>query len=939
MRVTAVILAGILLLPAWGQQTSISGTVTDSSRARIPGAIVRATPRQGGAGLSVLSSSIGAFQFPGLAANEYVLRVESPGFTPAERTVSLLVGSNLVIDFQLKPAEAATTVNVTEEITSISVTTSQVGGNVDPAAMKDVPLNGRNWLELSLLVPGVTQNSVGTVPLGSNSSGKFQLNIDGQQVTQNSAGAGFGQPQYSREAISQFQIITNRFDATLGRSAQIQVNAETKSGSNEYHGAAYGYFRHDSMNAADKVAGVVLPFSDQQFGGAFGGPLIKDKFFFFTSYERERQPATIFTQPIGFEGQSFTFDTKEDTHAMLTRFDYQLTSDSRLSARVSVSKVKNPFTGVGGTVHPSRAQSQSRTGYGFFGTWSKVVSASLVNEAKIGFNHFDWERQAIVESQEYRFSGLTMGGPYNYPQNFNMDTWQYRDDLYWMKGGHSVKGGAEFLRTTHTGIFQQNLRGTVAAFSSVPANLSSIFPVWNDPATWDIDALSPLAVSYVQGFGNFDMDIPRNIFGLWIQDDWKLAPKLTLNLGLRYDVDKGVWDSGGPTANGLVKERSGDNNNIAPRIGFAYDLLGDRKTVIRGGAGLYYADIQANQVIDQQIFNGERSIQAARDRTPSNPINLRDPFDGATGEDFVSGAVPVGPQAVQPLAADARTPYSFQTSLGVERQLFNDWTLAADYVHWRVYYDWMRFDSNVSYDPATGFNTPPSAGRPNPLFTNIQEFRTPAAAGALYDGLHLDVKKRLSQRLSVSAAYTLARLKDSSNGPFYYPNNLFDPADEWAMSGDDQRSTLNLAASYQMGWGIQGSGFYHYGSGSAFSTLASGSPFGAPSSNRTFRATQTVYNDPARNHPAPLAAGYMIAERNQFRGLPIHRIDARLSKTVSFGERWRLMGIVEAFNLFNRSNYGSYSTTITSSSYGRPAQNLGLAYAARMMQLAVRLEF
>src|SRR5690606_32350832 len=140
---------------------------------------------------------------------------------------------------------------------------SQVSGNVDPMAMTETPLNGRNWMELSLLVPGVTTNAVGATPLDSD-NGRFQINMDGQQVTQNSAGSGFGQAQYSREAISEFQIITNRFDATLGRSLQIQINAQSKSGSNEYHGSAYGYFRDDSMNASDKIAGRVLPFQNQQ---------------------------------------------------------------------------------------------------------------------------------------------------------------------------------------------------------------------------------------------------------------------------------------------------------------------------------------------------------------------------------------------------------------------------------------------------------------------------------------------------------------------------------------------------------------------------------------------------------------------------------------------------------------------------------------------------
>ncbi|MEO8126910.1 MAG: carboxypeptidase-like regulatory domain-containing protein, partial [Bryobacteraceae bacterium] len=318
------------------QQTSLSGTISDSSGAVIAEAIVRATPAGGGAGLTVITSRTGAYQFPSLVAADYLIRIETPGFTPAERTVTLLVGQSLTMDVQLRPAQSASTIEVSAAGAEVSVTTSQVGGTVDPNRMKDVPLNGRNWLELSLLVPGITQNSVNSVPLG-NSGGRFQLNLDGQQVSQNSAGATFGQPQYSRDAISQFQIITNRFDATLGRSSQIQVNAETKSGSNEFHGSAYGYFRHDSMNAADPISHTVLPFSDQQYGGTFGGTLIRDKLFFFAGYERERKPSTVYTIPLGFEPQSFTFATSYNSQSLLTRFDYQLSGGSRLSLRGSYS--------------------------------------------------------------------------------------------------------------------------------------------------------------------------------------------------------------------------------------------------------------------------------------------------------------------------------------------------------------------------------------------------------------------------------------------------------------------------------------------------------------------------------------------------------------------------------------------------------------------------
>jgi hypothetical protein len=917
----------------FGQGSSINGTITDPTGAVMPGVIVRLAPLAGGASFSVLTTDTGAYRFPSLAADEYRVRMEAPGFTPAEKTVVLLVGQSATIDLQLKPASTTTTVDVIASTTEVDVTSSQVGGNVDPQKMKDVPLNGRNWMELSLLVPGITVNAVSTTPLGNTSSGKFQINVDGQQVTQNSAGAGFGQPQYSREAMAQFQIITNRFDATLGRSSQIQVNAQTKSGTNSLHGSAYGYFRSDKFNAADRFAQRVLPFSNQQYGGTVGGAIIKDKLWFFGAFESERQPGTIFTKPLGFT-DSFTFPTQVDTRSYLSRVDWQLNDSNKLSVRWNGSQWRNPFTNVGGSDHPSRASNSTRDSYGGYLNWTRVISPSLVNEVKFGYNNFDWQNRPIVESQEYRFSGISIGGSYNYPQHFAQGAWQFRDDLYWMKGAHSIKAGAEFMYSKHTGLFQQDVRGTVVSFSALPADLQSIFPVWNDPKTWKIDTLSPLASSFVQSFGNFNIDIPRSVLGFWLQDDWKISRRLTLNLGVRYDNDIGVFDGGLNLKSGVVKPTGNDNNNIAPRLGFAYDLLGDRKTVIRGGAGLYYADIQANQVIDQQIFNGERSLSVGVDRKGTQGIDLRNPFGGLTGADFLSGKAPVPQQNIQILDSNPITPYSFQASIGAERQLWHNWTISADFVHWRVYREWMRLDRNVYFNPATGFPAnPTTAGRPDPRFTNIPLFANPKAAGAIYDGLQMELQRPFANNFTASAAYTLARLKDSTTGPFGYPNNQFDLNDEWGPSTDDQRHTLNFTASYQLPWGFQTSLNYHFGSGTAYAVTAGGNPFNyVGTSNRTFLTGTKVYTDPANVHSS-IAPGYSVVNRNSFYGQNIHRLDYRITKTVAIKERYKIQGIAEAFNLLNAGNYGSYRTAITLASFGSPAQNANLAYAARISSL------
>ena len=937
MTKLALVLLFAVPFVALAQQTAIQGTVQDASGAVIPNATVRAQSA-GGRAFNTTSGAAGAYVFPALEAGEYKVRAQAQGFAPAERTVVLLVGQVVTGDFSLRPATASETVEVVESAATIDVSSSQVGGNVDTRRMTETPLNGRNWMELAMLVPGVTANAVSTVPLGSVSQGKYQINVDGQQVTQNAAGAGFGQPQYSREALAEFQVITNRFDATLGRSSQLQVNAQSKSGTNKLHGSAYGYFRSDSLNAADPIGQRILPYSDKQYGGTVGGPLKTDKLFFFAAYEGEKQPSTVIMNPIGFN-QTFSFGNDFSTQTWLTRVDWQASSSIKLSLRLNGAQWRNPFGNIDGSSHPSRAANQTRDGMGAVFNMNWSIKPTFLNEIKYGYNYFEWTNNQLVNSIEMRFPGITIGGPYNYPQIFDQHTNQVRDDMYWYRGKHSVRAGAEYLANNHTGYFQQNVRGLANPISSYPANIAQLIPVWNDPTTWNFGAIAPLVTSYTQGFGDFTVDIPRNIVAFWLQDDWKLNQRLTVNLGVRYDNDIGIWYTV-PLKTGILPARGGENKNFAPRIGFAYDLRGDRKTVIRGGTGLYYADIQANQVIDQQVFNGERSIQAAVNRTATQNIDLAKPFGALTGADFISGKVVAPLQNIQILAPGAQTPYSFQMSLGAEHQFGKGWTFSGDFVTWRVYHEWQRQDRNLFFDPATGFGKNPStSARPDTRYSQILQFATPRSAGAIYKGGQFSLNRRLGSRYQLGSAWTFAKLRDSSVGAFNYPNNQYDLNDEWAQSVDDQRTTIAFDGSAKLPWGFSFSMFYHFGSGNAFAETAPGNPFNyVGASNRTFLSTTRVFIDPRFQH-ASIAPGFTTLDRNAFRGQHINRVDMRLSKSISIKERYKITGIFESFNTLNGQNYGTYQLATGSSTYGRPAFNSNLAYAARMLQMAVRFDF
>lgn len=367
------VIPGILL----AQQTSIGGSITDSSGAAIPQAIVKASSKNGGIASVTLTNSQGTYQLSSLSAADYIVRVEAPGFVPAERSLTLLIGQTLALDLQLHPAAVNSAVDVIADVPQVETTSSAVASNIDPRQMHDTPLNGRNWMQLALLAPGITKNDVDSnSPIGGADGGKFQINVDGQQVTQNNSSSGFGQPRFSQAAVAEFQIITNRFDAT-------QVNVQTKSGSNQFHGAAYGYFRSGSFNAADPIAHKVLPYSDQQFGGTIGGPILRDKLWFFASVEGEHQPATIFSTPTGFN-QTFNLPTKTSVWSYLGRLDYQRGDTSRFSLRMNGFTFSNPFNVSSSTSHPSTAYSNQNRAASAVLTWSKSVSPQLQNELKAG---------------------------------------------------------------------------------------------------------------------------------------------------------------------------------------------------------------------------------------------------------------------------------------------------------------------------------------------------------------------------------------------------------------------------------------------------------------------------------------------------------------------------------------------------------------------------
>jgi hypothetical protein len=339
-----------LTLPmmAHAQEAAVSGTVMDSSGAVLPGVAVRAVHEATGNAFETVTDARGAYR---LAVRVGTLRItaELQGFNTMARSVQLLVGQTGVVNLQMSPAGVAETLTVSAEAPLIETTTSTLGGNIDPRQMAELPVNGRNWINLALLAPGSRTAPVAgsredsEKPLpdrNNNETREFQFHVDGQQVT-SEFGTG-GQPRYSQDAIAEFQFISNRFDATQGRSTNVQVNVITKSGTNLLSGLFRGNFRDSVFNSPNRAIGQVEPINNQQYSTAIGGPVLRDKLHYFANYEYEREPRTsIWRTPYPFFNASLTGTNNRKIGGV--RLDYQLSSRTRVMAKVAGGRLWEPF--------------------------------------------------------------------------------------------------------------------------------------------------------------------------------------------------------------------------------------------------------------------------------------------------------------------------------------------------------------------------------------------------------------------------------------------------------------------------------------------------------------------------------------------------------------------------------------------------------------------
>jgi hypothetical protein len=879
-------------------QGELRGVVTDESGAVLPGATVTATQSETGATRVVVTSETGAYLMPALTIGSYQIKVELSGFaTMLREALRIGVGDSLVVNFALKLASLSETLTVVGESPLVETRQSDLASKVQPRQIETLPLSGRNWLELVGLVPGARGNP-GQIGAGAAGSDASRYQMDGLSVT--GQGTGGETQTYSHETVAEFQVVTNRADAEYGRVTGAVINAVSKSGTNQLRGSALYFIRNDRFDAANFFTGVVAPFDEKQSGFTIGGPIIKNRAHFFGAYEFQKRNITA--RPNTGIAQ-FDQDVDAGIRRKLpsARADIQLNNMHRMFARASLYYLNTQNNSVGGNTAISAGSNEDFDTYDFaFGeTW--VMNNQMVHEVRGGLFYFYKNLYESAQQPRYSFPSVTLGPASNVPQWWNEKIFQVSNALSYfvpsLAGEHRFKAGFQYTLPFY--------RGELPRISYGQFNFDRNPTDFNNMATW------PQPTRYSTTLGDFSYDVDNPLYGLFVQDDWTISPRLTLNFGMRYDLEPKVTNTDLPDPLDAGPRRV-DNDNIAPRFGFAFDVNGDGRTVIRGGAGRYYGNILLNIPMNEAR---DRNVRVSV--VVTNP-NLNDPLDGRTLNDYLAQNLP---RARTLMDTDYDTPVQDQYSIGIARQMGEHYAWQADFVHTDGRHLQMSRNINLFEDPMLHVpRNPAVAGRPYPAFLDITRYET--WGKSRYDGLQVGFQGRqIRSRIDFGGSYTLSWTKGHTNANrFGAVTNPFNLDGEYSYLTTDQRHRFQASASALLPWKITLSSIFFAGSPKPLNITTNLDPF----RTGTGRWLDAQGNVLPKNGERMLKSDY--------------KLDVRAAKTFSFN-RVQLHGMVDVFNILNTENWGSYGTTFGTSTYLKPGSSTNLFYQPRQVQFGLRATF
>ena len=948
---------------------AVQGTVVDKSQAVVTGADVVATNMATSATRTTTTNGNGAYRFDLLPVGAYSVKISKAGFSAQVQTLELLVGQTSTVNAELKPGASSEIVEVVGSTPLLDQTKTDVSQNITPSQVEQMPTLGRDVADLAYLAPGVkatdsydpTKNRYAILSVNGQGGRNVNVTINGVDNKDNTVGGPV--MQLPLEAVEEFVISTQRFSAANGRSEGAAINMITKSGSNSFHGSAFGFFRDKAFNTIDAFAeksGQKSPYSRQFFGGSVGGPIVKDKLFSFFAFERQREHTSLTENPDAFAELSLVTGLGADPAAVIPRPFFENRYNGRLDYHFSDRESAYlSYTSQANNSENDQSDGQGDLTGGNFTvnhlqvanlTLNSVLTNSLVNSFTFGFQYWNNVIDSGVRVPYVTFaSGAWFGTNVNVPQQSYQRKFQFRDDITKTYGKHTFKGGVDY-------IFNPRLGGYFESNSTLEIDFgqdaAAILAQPNGFAT------PGLVTSMAASVGNPSFDMPGGTkqLGLYFQDDWKVTRRLTLNLGVRWDKDFNLIGATAIAGSRTFQELTAigspfaklphdDNTDFSPRIGFAYDLSGAGKHILRGGYGLYYGNVFQNiplfmiQQANPTIYQGVFSI-ASGDEVPGTGIllsNWRYGVDPLPTIPAASGTLNAGSTG-RLMDPDYHNPVSEQFNVGYQWALSNSSVIEVEYVHTLGLHE----NKTVNINPTINGARPLSdafAAAGVPVLGRVMNEES--VNRSRYDGMNLSFRQRMTKHFSINANYTLSRAMgwgiqsgspSVSSGFRNYPHdplNIWDPRD-FGPTPNDERHHVTLSGIVQLPLGLQVSPIMQFGTARPFDlnegydVLSRGSGYTRPLIvNNSSPTDYLAYADSslAGAAQACLAAGDCHqAGYDTVRGDAFFQLDARIAKNIRLGEGKNLQLMFQAFNLTNRANYGNdISNTATSSNFLAPA--------------------
>jgi hypothetical protein len=969
---------------------TLRGNVKDPNGAVVPGATVRATQTAMGTTRGTQTNDEGNYVLSNLPPGVYEVKVEAKGFDVKATAIQLQIGQTATADVTLGISgvkEEVVCLDCGIDMTPLVDTeSSKVDRVINQREIESLPLNGRNFLELALLTPGnapapnFDPTKTNTVVISS--AGQFgrggSVTVDGADTNDDVVGGAV--QNVSQDAVQEFQIATNRFDARLGRSGSGVINVVTRQGTNELHGSASGYFRGSLFQGLpatfDRTTGEEPPFDREQYSFTLGGPVKKDHAWFFGSLEYRNQDGAVLVGARDTARRTITrgfADAPLNDLLSTDRLDWQVNDRDRLGFRYSLQRADDvaASTLIRSIGSASQRQSSRNRAHSLLANYQRVLTTRVVNSFNFSYSTFINRTEPLTTAPQLTFPSIQDGVSFRVPQQTRQKRFQFSDALTMLRGNHTINVGGEFQRVLsdfNLGVFREGRVELIEDFAAFDRN--------GDGRVDDNDLL--FAVTLRSAFPDRPLVIPdanNSYFAAFVQDDWRVSPRLTLNLGLRYELDTDVKNvSRNGEINPLVApflrgERGRDKNNFAPRVGFNWATT-DGRTSLHGGYGIYYDRVTLEiQSLERGLDGRALPVEVrAGNLFFIPPPCLFDPVCGqfpppapTLSNPFTGFLLPgAGAGGINIIDSRLQNPMVQQTNVGIQHEFASDYVVRADYLH--------NFGTHFIIGRAIGQVFNAVVGGPD-VVKNIE-----SSVKTKYDGLLVSVEKRYARGFQFRASYTFSKAFNYANDDqIPFSNGPVDPNHlqlEYGPTPNDQRHRFAFAGVFDAPLGLRIAPLW---------TMASGVPMDILLPDGSARLPALQRNAGGRLFRDGAELNAFIEQLNAAGGvggqpLPLvspdarfsdsfNSFDLRLSKVLKLGERVSIEPIVEVFNLFNVTNvlgvsnvnYSGFSNVLVrdsndssspgflrSSSFGQPVTTAGGVFGSggpRAFQFAARVIF